>query len=146
MNGSGVEGGDDLGRRIYSERQARQAQRRQGRGRLKRAFLPDDGQNKLSIDRLSIADMQRATVLAEAEEDKYDGPFQGWATFKVAVAARAGRSVVASQTQENPYHGDIVLPASVVADKGERDRHARELADASDWRERAPEPVEQTIH
>ena len=145
MNGSGVEDGNELGRRIYSRTQALQAQHHQGRGRLKRAFLPKKGRNSLSIDRLSIADMQLATEIAVANESNYPGPFEGWACVTVEVAKGKNRRVAVSPTDENPYHGDIVFPTTVLGDKGELNRHVRELTDAVAWREREAYPSESEI-
>ena len=145
MTCSGVEADNDVGRRIHDRKQLRQAQRRQGRSRLKRLFFPPAGRHTLSVDLLSIADMSRLTQIAETQAAARNPSrsFYGWATITVADAEHAGRQVIASpddddeneggDVERNPYHGDIVLPVAVVADEGERDRHARELADAVEW-------------
>ena len=133
MNRSGVRAHENLGRRLFSRRQARAAQGIISRARLRRAFLPEPGEQTFSIDRLSIADMQHVTMLAQQEVTNREGSFRGWACLDYAAAASDGRAVVASPTEENPYHGDIVLPASTVMDKGEREQHASSLADAATW-------------
>ena len=134
MNGSGVAAGESLGNRIYSREQARVAQQPTGRGRLASAFVPDET-HRLSVDRITIADMQHVTRLAVEASVRRHGEFRGWACVTREIAERKGRRVVASPTAENRYHGDIIFPDKVGVDKGERRRHARELADGSEWRD-----------
>ena len=115
--------------------------------------MPERGKCKLSLDRLTYAesqhDIQRVAALAELEETHRDGLFRGWACLMYEYAASDGRKVVASPTKENPYHGDIILPRSVIGDKGAREHHAYDLAGACAWRD-APAsddgPVQQTVH
>ncbi len=86
--------------------------------------------------------MQLATKLAVANEVNYNGrPFEGWAYITVEVAKDNNRCVAVSPTDENPHHGDIVFPTTVLGDKGELNRHARELTDAAEWREREADPA-----
>ena len=104
------------------------------------------------MDRISYAesqhDIQRVAELAVMGAAHFDGPFRGWAYLMYEYATSDCRCVVASPTDENPYHGDIVLPRSVIRDKGAREHHAYDLAGACAWRDapaRDDGQVQQTV-
>ena len=63
--------------------------------------------------------------------------FYGWAVVIEERARVNERGTVASPKADNPFHADIVLPVSAAEDREEQKRHAQELADASNWKERA---------
>lgn len=124
--------GEDLGRRVYSETAAKRARR----SRIPhREFLARRGDTSISVDRLSIVPLAEVAVLAQDASASRDGPFCGWASVTHQAASRNGRRVIASPDDRNPYHGEIVLPASAGVDRDEQVRHAQELADVSRWRE-----------
>ena len=121
---------EQLGRRVFSEGDARRARRRARA--LHRVFL-EWGKTEVSVDRLSVSGLSAVAVVAEAASTSRDGPFRGWAFVVSEEAAVNGRQVRPSPRSENPFHADIVLPAVVVHNRDEHRRHALELADASRW-------------
>lgn len=149
MDGSAVEAGETLGRRSFSRRQARQAERRRPGQELRQLFIPERGGHSLSVDRLTYAesqqDLRRVVALAAMDATRRDGEFRGWGCVMYEHAASDGRTVAASPTEENPYHGDIILPVSVIHDKGAREHHAYDLAGACGWRP-APDAAPDTVH
>ena len=134
----GNEQGDDpalseaLGRGVFSSKYASRARRS---GIPKRVFLEREGVTEISVDRLDLMSGEKAHEMARAAADKRSANFYGWAVLITEIACRSNRRVKASPTAENPYHADIVLPASAGEDYEEQVRHAQELADESRWRE-----------
>lgn len=130
----GIGSDEELGRHVFSHRHANRALRSTVPHHV---FLIQEGQTRISVDRLSIAPAPDALVLAEANAAVRGRAFYGWATVDAGTARRNDRDVMASPIPgKNPYHGDIVLPDSAAADREEQTRHAQELADASRWRPR----------
>ncbi len=127
-----IDAGEELGRRVFSERAARRARRSTV---PYNQFLVKSG-DLISVDRLSNAVLVDVAVVAQRASESRDGPFRGWASVPGEIASRNGRRVEASATADNPYHGDIRLPDAAATDRIERKRHAQELADASRWCER----------
>lgn len=76
---------------------------------------------------------EKANETARAAANKRGANFYGWAVLITEIACQSNRRVMASPTAENPYHADIVLPASAGEDYEEQVRHAQELADESRW-------------
>lgn len=125
--------GENLGRGVFSSRDARRATR--GRVSLN-VFLEKVGVSDLSVDRLDLAAPGEAAAIADGVANARSRSFHGWAVVIAGTAALNGRTVAASPQLDNPHHADIVLPDSVVEDREEQKRHAQELADASSWRDR----------
>ncbi len=125
---------EELGRSVFSRRRARRARRSRVPADV---FLEKEGEPKISVDRLSIASPDEATEIAEAVAAKRNAnaTFYGWAFLTASRTRENGREALASPLESNPYHADIVLPEAAVEDREEQQRHALELADASDWRE-----------
>ena len=80
-----------------------------------------------------MAPLDDVAALAQEANESRDRQFYGWASVAAREAGGNGRRVIASPQDGNPYHADIVLPDSAATDRGERTRHAQELADASCW-------------
>lgn len=124
---------EELGRGVFSTRQFR-------RERVDfRAFLEKPGVTALSVDRLTHSPTDFAVAKADAAaRERPGGAFYGWAVIIANQAAANGRSVPASPLPDgaNPYHADIILPESAIADRDEQKKHAQMLADASQWRAR----------
>lgn len=132
---------EELGRGVFSRRRARRAQRSRVPADV---FLEKEGEPKISVDRLSLAPMDKAVEIAEdVASNRPNATFCGWAFLTASSARENEREAVASPKENNPYHADIVLPQAAVEDREEQKRHALELADASSWRER-PNPSQNT--
>ena len=90
----------------------------------------------LSVDRMDFADEASMARIGKRNATKRplraDGQtptFRGWAILPVAKAKQNGRTIEYSPENDNPYHSDIILPAS---DDGNSPKtHAQNLADAS---------------
>ena len=124
---------EDLGRDVFSSNQAKRA----GRGRVPfNVFLEREGEPRISVDRLDLASPGEAAEIADGVAAGRRRTFYGWAVVKARIAILSGRQVTASPKLDNPYHADIVLPEAVVDDREEQKRHAQELADEADWRDR----------
>lgn len=131
-----IDPSENLGRGVFSRGHAKRARR----SRIPHhVFLEKEGEINISVDRLSVAPLSTALVLAEKIADSRNASFYGWATVAANKAESSGRQVVSSPMpeQDNPYHADIILPASVKDDREEQKRHAQELADYSDWLEKS---------
>lgn len=127
---------EELGRGIFSRKQAQRAQRTRVPLHV---FLVQEGKTEISVDRLTFAVLDnKATVIADETAAARDATFYGWAVVTAEKAGDNGRRVIASPLLEpnNPYHADIILPELAGEDREEQKRHAQELADASRWRER----------
>ena len=129
---------ETLGRGVFSSKQARQADR----GTIPRhVFLERRGEVNISVDRLDFAEPEQMATLGDKvagdrSVGSVDRTFYGWAVIAAEDAEGNGRRVVATPQPDNPYHADIILPASAAEDHKEQRRHTRDLADASRWRER----------
>ena len=127
---------EELGRGVFSNRHAQRARR--ARVPL-HAFLVQEGNTEISVDRLTFAALDnKATAIANETAAARNATFYGWAVVAAEKAGHNGRHVIASPRPErgNPYHADIILPELAGEDREEQKRHAQELADASEWRER----------
>lgn len=116
---------ETLGRHVFSRRAAARFRRRKGRV-AHRTFLDPERDGLISVDRLDLG-LETPAALARVAAAQRSGPFQGWATVVASSAASKGRTVRASPTEENPQHGDIVLPTR--GDYGAMVGHAQELAE-----------------
>ena len=124
---------EELGRGIYSAKVARRARKNRVPYNV---FLPPAGETSISVDRLSIAPPDEAIGIARGRAANREGEFRGWATVTAEAVREEGRTVVASPIgDENPYHADIVLPASVASAREKQKHHALALARCSGWRE-----------
>ena len=103
-------------------------------------FLERESETRVSVDRLSAAPSEEATSIASAVGEKRGASFYGWAFLPASRARENGRETVASPIEDNPYHADIILPEAASEDREEQKRHAQELADASNWRDRPASP------
>ena len=130
-----VDSAEELGRSVSSSKNAVRARR----SRLPyHEFLPRRGVAEISVDRLSVATPVQSTAIADRRDAARGRTFYGWAVVTSETACMNGRSVVVSPMPDiNPYHADIVLPASAAEDRNEQIRHAQQLRDASSWRERS---------
>ena len=127
---------EELGRGIFSRKHAQRAQRTRVPLHV---FLVQEGNREISIDRLTFAALDhKATVLADEIAAARNATFYGWAVVTAEKAGNNGRHVIASPRPErnNSYHADIILPEIAGEDREEQKRHAQELADTSQWRER----------
>lgn len=124
---------EDLGRGVFSDKEAKRAQRSRVSFRV---FLEQEGNTEISVDRLTLAPEDKATAIAGTVASARDRAFYGWAVVTAAKAGGNGRCVKATPTPDNPYHADIILPDIAAQDREEQKRHAQELADTSRWRER----------
>ena len=124
---------ENLGRGIFSSRQAKRARRTKP---PKHVFLEREGVTEISVDRLDRAPPSWVVVIADSNAAARGATFYGWAVVAARKAAANGRQVQASPKPDNPYHADIVLPALAAQDQDERIRHAQELADNASWRGR----------
>ena len=122
---------EDLGRGVFSRRDARAAERGQIRATV---FLERPGAREMSVDRLTLSPSNEAVAIADAAAAGREGnrSFYGWAVITVAEVIGVGCVVVASPLQWNPYHADIVLPESAV-DEWEQRQYALELAARARW-------------
>ena len=132
-----------LGRRFYSEKNARRARNRRT---PHSEFMPPTGKAphspagaetakppNLSVDGLRVAALRQLADIARADEDSRDGPFRGWAYVTRELAQQEGRRVVAAPTLKNPYHEEIHLPAMVAGNRDALKQHATHLADNARW-------------
>lgn len=122
---------EDLGRSLFSNRHSR------GGRVLPPAFLEKPGNPELSVDRLTHAPPDVVVAIADRAGAMRGRTFYGWAVIAAGKASE-GRTVQASPLPDgsNPYHADIILPPTAITDLVEQKRHARELADAAEWRPR----------
>ena len=122
----------DIGRRIFSRRVLNRTRR--SRVPFDR-FLPPAGTTDISVDELSEQSLKTVTELAINDGHVRKRTFRAWAAVSVETARRRDREVVHTPTAENPYHHEIRLPPATAVDRDEQKRHAKELADASRWRD-----------
>jgi hypothetical protein len=123
---------EPLGRRVFSNTSAKRARRSKVPHR--EFLITKPGETFISVDRLGMAPLDEVAALAQEASVSRDRQFYGWASVAAREAGGNGRRrVIASPQDGNPYHADIVLPDSAATDRGERIRHAQELADASCW-------------
>ena len=122
---------EELGRGVFSSRDARAAERGQIRATL---FLERPGVREMSVDRLTLAPSNEVVAIADAVAAGREGnrSFYGWAIITADEVIGVGCAVVASPLQWNPYNADIVLPESAV-DEWEQRQYALELAARARW-------------
>ena len=131
--GDDIEPEENLGRDVFSSGQAKRA----GRGRVPfNVFLEREGEPRLSVDRLDRASPGEAVRIAQRVAAARRRRFYGWAVIAAERAASNARQVIATPQLDNPFHADIVLPDRAVEDREEQKRHAQELADEANWRDR----------
>ena len=124
---------EDLGRGVFSSKQARRARRS---GVRLNVFLERPGHLRISVDRLTIAPVGAADATAESVAAARGARFYGWAVITADAASAGGRRVLATPLPKNPYHADIMLPELTADDLEAQRKHAQQLADASRWRGR----------
>lgn len=124
---------EDLGRSIFSRKNAKRAERSRVPYHV---FLERRGERKISVDRLSMAPADKAEAIADCVGAARGRSFHGWAVLSADAAATDGRRVLETPLANNPYHADIVLPALAAAARDEQKRHAKSLATHSYWRGR----------
>ena len=125
-----VEPSEELGRGVFSSKAARRSRRSVPHT----VFLESRGNATISVDRLSVAPRTEALDHARNLAAQRARTFYGWAVVAAVLAASSGRRVVATPQGDNPYHADIELPVSAQDERDDQIQHARELADASQWR------------
>jgi hypothetical protein len=121
---------EELGRGISSSKAARRLRNSRARHY---DFLPREGVVEISVDRLSVAGLKKATAIADTRDHVHGRTFYGWVVVVAREVAHEGRCVVASPLEGNPYHADIILPKHAAEDRAEQEHHAQELADSSYW-------------
>ncbi len=131
---------DILGREEYYETTARKAFRkgstRSRSGPRVKKFMPPDGSNQISVNRLGISS---DTVLAEIGKRNaalQGRSFWGWYVLPAKDICDSGCTVRASPLPENLYHADIEFPVALDAEE-RRDAligYATELAYCADFR------------
>ena len=115
---------EELGRGIFSSRNARRAVRRVPH----HVFLEKPGETNISVDRLSVAPPDEAIEISDNVGKTRNRAFYGWAVIVAEDASRNGRRVVASPIlNQNLYHADIILLGIAAEDREEQKRHAQEL-------------------
>jgi len=113
---------ENLGRGVFSSRNAKSAKR----GRVPfRVFLERLGNPQISVDRLDLAPLKQLTKNGDTVAAGRNTKFYGWAVVAVQQAESNGRRVNPSPLPNNPYHADIVLPASAVENLDELKIHAQ---------------------
>ena len=122
---------EELGRGVFSRRDARAAERGQVRPTI---FQERRGLREVSVDRLTLAPPNEAVAIADAVAAGREGnrSFYGWAVLTAAEVISVGCTVVASPLQWNLYHADIVLPEYAVYEWEQR-QYALELAARARW-------------
>lgn len=131
MNTAEVAHDEDLGRGVFSSKNAKRAER----SRIPyHVFLEKPGCTDISVNRLTMASKEAAEVVAEAMAVGRGATFYGWAVVMAGRARENGRRVESAPLRGNAGHANIVLPQAAVDDREEQKRHAQELADASRWR------------
>ena len=120
---------EELGRRVSSQKHRRLVQR----GDTPLSLFMRKDTYELSVDRLHEYHISEVTKIAVSYDDNRNRTFYGWAVVSQDVAAGSGRNIRPSPKAGNDYHADIILPAIVVSDKREREKHASELAAKARW-------------
>ena len=117
---------EELGRSLFSRRRGYQA------------FLEHPNARMLSVDRLTYAPPDFAVANADRTARMRNRTFYGWLVITAGRAVAEGFRIQASPLPDgsNPYHADIILPESAVANRDEQVRLAQMLADAAQWRPR----------
>lgn len=117
---------EELGRSLFSRR------------RGYRAFLENSDARMLSVDRLTYAPPDFAVANADKMALMRNRTFYGWLVITAGRSIADGFRIQASPLPDgsNPYHADIILPESAVANRDERVRCAQMLADAAQWHPR----------
>jgi hypothetical protein len=130
--------GDDekIGRGVSSEKSAKVARRPRSRVPY-HEFLPREGVDRMSVDRLTLAGLDEATKIADLRDSERGRKCYGWAVLTAEDINRNGCEVVGSCQEDNPYHADIILPTEIAIDRKEQKKYAQKLADSSHWTERA---------
>lgn len=127
---------DELGREVFSSREAKDARRDII---LPKIFMGNEEDDSLSVDRLNHTSDEKMAQIGDRNSE-LRGPnrsFYGWATVTAEVASSDGRSVRETPQLENPYHADIDLNLATNVDRREQQNaHANALAAAASWRER----------
>lgn len=129
---SGVALNEELGRSVLSSKDAKRARRSRV---SKNAFLVEEGNIKISVDKLTSAEDNEIRTIAEERAAAREKTFFGWAVVTAQDAENNDRRVTATPQLTNPYHADIILPSAAAWEREEQKRHAQELADVSRWRE-----------
>ena len=103
-----------LGRGVFSETEAIRARRSKPSFKV---FLHRPGVIKLSVDRLSVAPLDKATEIADRNAVNRRSTFHGWATVTAKFARQNDRQVCANPVSGNPFHADIILPDNTKEDR-----------------------------
>ena len=131
-----IEPTEELGRGVYASRDMRRAER----GTIPLSvFELRDGEEGLSVDRLTLAPEEAAITIAKkraaAMKPLGERSFYGWAVMSAERAQRSGRKVQASPLDDgsNDYHADIICPDSYVNDEGNEVDHREDLSSLACW-------------
>ena len=129
---------DMLGRGIFSCRQAKDFRKgNRKNSRTIRAFIPPDGKDEISVDRLDFISDENMTQIADQSSNMREETFCGWAVISVEKAKMNGRDVRPAPKKENPYHANIIffLPKDKEERKAQQQKHANQLASCTEWRQ-----------
>ena len=129
---------EDLGRSVSSRRQRNRARR----GIVDFDIFQSKQADSISVDRMDHAPIDELAEWSRERERNRKPPrqFYGWAVLKVRDAARSGRTVEATPTQQNRCHADIRLNVTGEERSRQQRDHAVELADKSRWLEAPADP------
>ena len=128
-----LEDSEDIGRSVFSSRDARRA--RNGRV-VPGVFLERPEVDSISVDRMNHAPLPVLADLSKERGRSREKDFYGWATLTVSDAASNGRTVEATPTDVNIHHADIVLHLSDDNERRDQQKqHANELAALAQWRD-----------
>ena len=131
-NPSNLTSDEELGRRVSSSKDSRMARR----GNVPLRLFVQRNTRELSVDRIHEDWLPEIIAVAVNHDESRNRNFYGWVVVPQGVASSNGRRIELSPQENNEYHADIVLPDSVLIDKGERERHALELSAEARWLDR----------
>ena len=125
-----IEDDEDLGRAVFDRKKAENARK----GKIDpKIFRGRDGEDSLSVDRLTLADKAKLTEIHEAERD--DQSFHGWARVTKPDACQMGRLAVGDKTDTNEWHAEIKFPIKVgeTISRDDQIAHSLNLAKNAVW-------------
>lgn len=128
---------EELGRSVGPTRVAKRARRKEFRFI---DFMPGNGEDRISLDRVTIAPEQEIVEIAELREQRRTPPHKlhGWIIVTAEAVMDNGCAVNASPQDENCYHADVIFPQTALADEVTLKERAQDLADAAAWH---PRPI-----
>lgn len=121
---------DRLGRGEWSRRSARRSFRKRMERRGNRVpvsrFMPPEGSNEISVDRLGLASDITMAEIGARNARNLGKEFWGWYVLTAKEVEEEGCTIRPSPLLDNAYHADIMLP--VPSDAEDRQDALREHA------------------